>query len=121
MKTEKFSGTMENAYGKPLATPINFEGEYEAYENKAEVEAANDLLKDQEVVDFRNTQRKANARQKAMQAQLDAAGIPKPSLENDSQLRLKTVYKTFIAKGKSHQEARDLAASMLGDAWEDGE
>lgn len=119
MKTETFEGTMENAYGKPLAQPIAFSGEYSAYENIAEVTAANDLLKDKEVVDVRNAQAKSNARQKAMQAALDAAGIVKPTLENDGQLRLKSMHKILVASGKTDAEARTIAANIVGESWSD--
>jgi len=118
MKTEQFTGTMENAYSKPLQTPIDFAGEYEAFEKYAEI-PANELPKEQEIVDFLNNKRKANARQKAMQIALDAAGIVRPTLENDEQLRLKKMYDIFIANKQTHEEARALAASSLGLVWAD--
>lgn len=117
MKTEKFKGTMENAYGKPLPTPIAFAGEYDAFENLQEVKDKNEYPKDEEIVDFANNRRKAAARQKQMQAALDAAGIEKPTLDNDPQLQLKTVYKALIAAGKSEAEARNIASATLGVAW----
>jgi hypothetical protein len=119
MKTVKFSGVIENAYGKKLEAPITFEAEFEAFENKAEVEKANELLKDEEIVDFRNAQRKANARQKAMQAALDAAKIEKPTLENDPDLRLRKMYDIFVANGSTHEEARANAATALNLTWSD--
>ena len=117
MKTTKFSGVIENAYGKKLDAPISFEAEYEAFENKAEVEAAGAMLKDEEIVDFRNAQAKANARQKAMQVALDAAKIVKPTLENDPDLRLRKMYDIFIANGSTHDEARENAATALNLKW----
>lgn len=119
MKTTKFSGVIENAYGKKLDAPITFDAEFDAFETKAEVEKANELLKDEEVVDFRNAQRKANARQKAMQAALDAAGIVKPTLENDEQLRLRKMYDIFVANGSTPEEARANAAAALNLVWSD--
>jgi hypothetical protein len=119
MKTETFDGVMENAYGKKLDAPIAFSGEYEAYENHAEVVSAKDELNEKEVVDFRNNQRKANARQKAMQAALDAAGIVKPTIENDEQLRLKKMYDVLVANKATHDEARAVAAATLKLNWAD--
>lgn len=119
MKATKFSGVIENAYGKKLETPITFDAEYDAYENHDEVVAEKDELKPQEVVDFRNAQKKANARQKAMQVALDAANIVKPTLENDEQLRLRKMYDIFIANGSAHDEARKNAAAALNLKWSD--
>src|SRR5262245_15861989 len=114
MKTEKFSGTIESAYGKPVSPALKFEGEYNAFENKEEVASKNELPSDDELVAFVNNKRKANARQKAMQAALDAAGYEKPTLETDPQLQLRTLYKVFTAAGKSDAEAKTLASSTLG-------
>ena len=117
MKTEKFSGTIESAYGKPVSPAIKFEGEYSAFESVEEVRTKNEYPSDDEVVTFVNNKKKANARQKAMQAALDAAGYEKPTLETDPQLQLRTLYKVFIASGKSETEARALASSTLGVEW----
>lgn len=119
MKTEKFSGTIENAYGKPVAPALKFEGTYQAYETKAEIEAQGDLPTDKEIVAYRNAQRKAAARQASFNSTLEAAGIEKPTLENDVLLQLKTLYKTLVAAKKSHAEARAMAATMLGVEWPD--
>lgn len=117
MKTETFSGTIESAYGKPVSPALKFDGKYEAFESVEEVRSKNEFPSDDEVVNFVNNKRKANARQKSMQSALDAAGYEKPTLENDDQLQLRTLYKVFIAAGKGEQEAKDLASSTLGKAW----
>lgn len=118
MKTEKFNGVMENAYGKKLETAIPFEGTYEALDSYAEAKEKNELPSESEIVDFLNTRRKANARSKSMQAALDAAGIVRPTLENDSQLQLQGIYKSLMASGKkTHEEARAIAATTLGVDW----
>lgn len=98
MTTEKFSGTIENAYGKPLSKPVNFEGEYEAYENIDEIRAANDFPSNDDVVDYVNNKRKASARQKSMQAALEAAGYEKPTLETDEDLQIATIVKALLAR-----------------------
>jgi hypothetical protein len=121
MKTVKFDGTIESAYGNPVSPALSFAGEYQAFENIDEVRQKNEVPSDDEVVTFCNNKRKANARQKSMTAALEAAGIEKPTLETDALLRLKTLYKVFIASGKSEQEARDLATSTIGVEWPAGQ
>jgi hypothetical protein len=120
MQTKKFSGVSENAYGKPIA-PLKYETSFEAFDNADEIRSAGEWPKDTDVVKFVNAQRKANARQKAMQAAWDAAGLIKPTLENDEQLRLKSMHKIFVAAGKSETEARTLASAALGIEWADSD
>ena len=119
MKTELFESVAEVAHGKKLVKPIPYSGAFEVYDSYAEVVSANDLLSEKEVVDTRNRERRASARAKALQAALDAAGIVKPTLENDEQLRLKKMYEIFVASKKSHDEARALASAALGITWND--
>ena len=98
MQTEKFEGTIEQAYGKAVSPAVNFEGDYTKYENIDEIRTANDFPSNDDVVNFVNAKRKANARQKAMQAALDAAGYEKPTLENDEDLQVKTIVKALLAR-----------------------
>lgn len=98
MTTEKFAGSIENAYGKPLPKPVNFEGEYEAYETIEEIRSANDFPSNDDVVDYVNNKRKASARQKSMTAALDAAGYEKPTLETDEDLQVATIVKALLAR-----------------------
>ena len=113
MKSEKFSGTMESAYGKVLPNKVEFSGDFQAYENIQEIRDAKDEPSDDEVVSFVNSKRKAAARQKAMNTALDAAGIQKPTLE-DPQVQLATIIKALVASGRSEAEATALAESTLG-------
>lgn len=119
MTTEKFNGTIENAYGKPVSPALKFEGEFQAYETVDEIRNQGDYPKDAEIVSFRNTQRKAAARQAAFNATLEAAGFEKPTLENDEQLQLRSMYKVLVAAKKSHEEARAIASTTLGIQWAD--
>ena len=118
MKTETFSGTIENAYGKTLATPVKFDGSFDAFENYTELQNQNELPSHDDVVKFVNDKRKANARQKAMAAALEAAGIEKPTLETDVQLQLKTMYKTLRAAKKDHATAKSTAETLIGAAFD---
>lgn len=118
MENKTGKSTATTAYGSKLETPIAYEFSYQAYQNIDEVKAANDLLTDEEVVKVRNTERLSNARQKALQAALDAAGIVKPTIENDEQLRLREMFKVLMASKKySEEQARALAATTLGIEW----
>jgi hypothetical protein len=118
MTKEKFSGTIENYYGKPLATALSYEAETDNFDGIDEVKSANEFPKDSEIVTFVNAKRKAVIRQRAMQAAVDAAGIVKPTLENDGQLRLKNVFKILVAGGTPEAEARDIASTATGVSWE---
>jgi hypothetical protein len=116
-KNTKFEGIVENGRGRKLDTPLKYEAEYDAFETRAEVIAANEDLTDEDVVNKANDKRKAAARGKAINAALDAAGIPKQTLE-DEQFRLRKMYDVLVANGKSHDEARAIAATVLGLTWD---
>ncbi len=105
---------MESAYGKKLPTPVNYTGTFESYENVGEIRSANDWPSDDEVVSFRNTQKRNNARQKFMQEALDKAGVVKPTLENSEELRVKNIVDSLVASGKSVEEATAIARAALG-------
>jgi len=113
MKNETYKGTIESAYGNILATALKFEGQFEAYETIDELKTANDMPSNDEIVKFVNDKRKANARQKSMQAALDAAGIAKPTLENP-EVQFKSMVKILVANGKSETEAKAIASAALG-------
>jgi hypothetical protein len=113
MKSETFKGTIESAYGKTLPQKLTFSGSFEAYENVQELRDANVFPKDEDIVAFVNAKEKANARQKAMNEVLSAAGIEKPTLE-DPQVQLATIVKALRASGRSEDEAIALAETTLG-------
>jgi hypothetical protein len=113
MTPEKFSGTIESAYGSTLPSAVKFEGTYDKYANYEEAVAAQDLPSRDEQLALINNKRKANARQKAMQAALDAAGISKPTLD-DPQVQLKTIIKALVASGKDEATATQIAEATLG-------
>lgn len=134
MKTTPFEGEMENAHSKKLTelrvknadgTPGEFNtvakfkyaATFEAFENLAEVKAANEFPSDTEIVDAVNNKRKAAARQKAMTAVLDANNILKPDVKNDIVLRLRKMADLFEANGSTPEEARAEAAAALKLEW----
>jgi LPS O-antigen subunit length determinant protein (WzzB/FepE family) len=112
------TSTATTAYGKKLDAPINYEYKWSTYANIDELRTAKDELTDEEQVKVRNTERQNNARQKALQAALDAAGIVKPTIENDEQLRLRDMFKVLMSSKKyTEEQARDLASTTLGIEW----
>lgn len=108
----EFEGTIENAYGQELETAIAFKGSYEhvlSYESISPKE----LPDREDIVSFVNAKRKANARQKSMQAALDAAGIKKPTLD-DPAVQYREMVKILVKSGKSEVEAKAVASAALG-------
>ena len=118
MENKTGKATANTAYGVKLDTPIVYDYKWTAYATIEELTAANDLLTADEQVKVRNTERQNNARQKALQAALDTAGIVKPTIENDEQLRLREMFKVLMASKRYTEEAaRELASNTLGIAW----
>ena len=113
VKTVEFDGVMENAYGKELETALSFDGSYEHILNFESI-PAKELPDNDDLLTLVNNKRKANARQKAMQAVLDNAGIKKPTLENDRDLQIRTMVKVLVATGKTEAVARQIAETAIG-------
>jgi hypothetical protein len=127
MKTETLKGTIESAFGVKLPSALEYNGSFESYENVGEVRSANDMPSDDEVVSFRNTQRRNNKRQALMTDALETASkkflaeggdkdknpYVKPTLETSPDLRFKVIYDALIAAGKSEQEATETAKAAL--------
>lgn len=111
-KTTTFKGTMENAYGSPLPTPINYSGSFEELVKGDEIPAKESPDAD-ELLSYVNNKRKANARQKSMQSALDAAGIAKPTLD-DPEVQFKQMVKILTTAGRSDADARQMANANLG-------
>jgi hypothetical protein len=114
VEVKQFDGRMENAYGKELDTPIDFEGTYEHLKSYDAI-PAKELPDKKEVLAYVNRKRLANERQKAMQAALDAAGIVKPTMETDEELQIRSIVRGLVAS-KKHDEAsaRAVARQILG-------
>jgi hypothetical protein len=116
MKQNIYDATVKTAYGKAIE-PIPFKYSVAEYETIAEVQAASDMPTEKEILDFRNTQRVNNARSKQTTAVLLAAGYKKPTLEEDDQLKLREMYKIFIAAKNTPDEARAKASAALNIEW----
>lgn len=130
MKTEKFKGVIESAYGQPLATALKFEGEFNAFtlpdaaketavtfSTPDGADAITDVVSYGDLYSLVNNKRKANARQKSMQAALDAAGINKPVVDatpEGLQVAARQMVKMLVATGKSEADATQLAEATLG-------
>ena len=122
MVKKTFKSTAYTAHKKKLEKPLQYGGDFMAYENIDEVRAANDYPNDRDVVRLKNAQRKAKALAASKTAALEAIGIVKPTLENDDQLKLREFVKVLMSSKKYTLEAaRALAATTLGIEWEDGD
>jgi hypothetical protein len=136
MTKETFKGIIESANGKKLreltqkdgspiagldaAGRLNYSTEYTYFDSIEELKSAPDAYpSDKDILNFVNAQRKANARAAAINKELENAGVVKPTLENDDQMVLRTIYKGLIAAKKSHEEARAIASQSTGIAWAD--
>lgn len=115
MKVTSFKGVIENAYGKPLPTPLKYQGDFEELEKGDEIPAKEQPDAD-ELLSYVNNKRKSNARQKAMQASLTAAGIEKPTLENPEE-QFKQMVKILTTAGKDEATAKQIANSTLGTSY----
>lgn len=115
-KRTKFSGVMENAYGKALPTPIKYNGDFEELIDgdaipEKEKPDGDDLLK------WVNNRRKASERQKSMQVALDAANIEKPTLD-DPEEQFKGMVRILVKAGKDEEMARQMANANLGTTFD---
>ena len=118
MEKKTGSSVAKTAYGQKLANPIAYDYKWENFTGFAELEAAKQTLTEEEQVKVRNVEAQNNARAAALQVALDAAGIVKPTLDNDEQLRLREMFKVLMSSKKyTDDEARELAATTLGLSW----
>lgn len=121
MKSLSKTTKAESAFGKRLATPLSYTFSWKEYETTAEFVEARAELSIDEQRKARNTIAKTKARAASLAAALDAAGITRPTEENDPQLRLTNVYNSLIANKMSEEQARETASKILGIEWEDDE
>ena len=118
MKTEKFDGTIGNAYGNQLATEVPFAGSFEKFTTYDEVTAAKELPTNKEVLQWANAKRKAAAVSKSRTEALTAAGINPPA-KDDPKVLTREFVKTLVLAGKTRDEAIDLARMSLGAKFYD--
>lgn len=111
-KTTKFTGVIENAYGKALTVPIKYAGEFEELLEGDEI-PAKEQPEPKEILAFVNNRRKASARQASMNVALNAAGIEKPTLA-EPEVQFKEMTKILVAAGRSQEQARQMANANLG-------
>jgi hypothetical protein len=114
-QTTTFKGTIENAYGNPLPKPINYNGEFEELQ-KGDALPEKEAPDAEELLAYVNNKRKANARQKAMQSALDAAGITKPTLDQP-EVQFKQMVKILTTAGRTEEQARQMANANLGTSF----
>jgi hypothetical protein len=126
MQTKQKKAVANTSFGK-AHPPLPFSYEWQVYDTTDEMVAAKDEMTLEERRKARNTEKQNNARGKALKAAQDAAGIVKPTAENDEQVRLKDVYKTLLTAKVNGQpkytdeQAREVASTVTGVSWEDDE
>lgn len=137
-KRETFSGNMENFYNRPLAkievkegfapmpASIKFDASYDKLLDIASVREVGEYPSEDDILAFVNNKRKANARQKQMQKEVDDRGGIRPTLLNDDQLKLKQAFDVLMAqttpdgsKKYTEDEAKAKASIFLGIEWAD--
>ena len=110
----------KRAYNKDLPAAVPFSFKWRIFESIEEMQAAGAQMTPKQQLKAVNAANKQTARQAALTAALDAAGIVRPTIENDDQLRLRNMYTVLMSsKRYSEEEARELAATNLGVEWAD--
>jgi hypothetical protein len=118
MKEFTKNTSTQRAYNKDLPNKVPFTFSWKIYENEAEMLAAGAQMTPKQQLKAINAAAKQTARQASLTAALDAAGIVRPTIENDDQLRLKNMYTVLMSsKRYSEDEARELASNTLGIEW----
>ena len=123
-KTE-ITGTIENAYGRELSElkfkegsapvkSIDYVGSYDHVNALASV-PKDEYPSDEDLLKLVNDKRKANARQKAYQKALDDAGVIKPTMADDDEMKIKSIVVGLVASKRYNEvTARAAARKMLG-------
>lgn len=126
MEKKTSTATAETAHGKVLPTPITFGYEWTVYANVEEVKAADKWPNDRKIVKMVNAMAKAAGRSAGQAAAFDAAGIIKPTAENDPQVALKDMARTLSLQKNADgtpkftaEEIRKRASQALGIEWAD--
>lgn len=136
----KFSKFMANYWGKPLTAltdaagnpgpaTLNYAGEFPKYGTPEDVRAANAWPDDKKIVKFVNRDAQSKAKSAAMAAAVESAGLVKPTIANDPQLRLKDAADSYFAnllaknpamdKDEARSIARAKASEFLEIEWDD--
>lgn len=107
-KTETGKATVATAFGETLPKAIEYTFSYVALENVEQVRQAEEFPTDEDIVEYVNNKRKANARQKALLDALEAAGYKKPS---SAMSPWDKMVKLLTANGRTQSEAEQIATA----------
>jgi len=122
MKEFTKNTSTKRAYNKDLPTAVPFTFKWKIFENEDELVAAGAQMSLKQQLKAVNAAAKQTARQASLTEALTAAGIERPTIENDDQLRLKNMYTVLMSsKRYSEDEARELASNTLGIEWAEDE
>jgi hypothetical protein len=124
-KIESFDGKIESAYGRelkanrfkdgfPVVSVLNYTATYEKLEKYDDIPEKEMPDKD-DILAVVNNARKANARQKARGDALEVAGVIKPTMADDDELKIKSIMVGLLAsKLYTEVTARAFARKALG-------
>jgi hypothetical protein len=126
MEKKTATATADTAYGKKLETPITFDYSWTSYATVDEVRAADKWPNDRKIVKMVTAMAKAAGRSAGQAAAFEAAGIIKPTAENDPQVALKDMARTLALQKNADgtrkftdEEVRKRASLALGIEWAD--
>lgn len=119
MKSITWKSTLRTIWGLTVSPAVPISGTIQAFESVEEMRNKGEYPSESQILKFKNAQIKAADKQKVSIAAATNAGLVKPTLENDAQLRLKNIYKTLLANGQSEVEARKNASAVLNIEWAD--
>lgn len=120
MKELSKNTSTKRAYNRDLPEKVPFSFKWKIFENAEEMVAAGGQLTLKQQLKAVNAANKQTARQAALTEALEAAGIVRPTIENDDQLRLKNMFTVLMSsKRYSEEEAREIASTNLGVEWAD--
>lgn len=106
---------LDNTSGTKLAegTTIPFAGKANQFENIDEVKLAGMYPDDKKIIVYVNRDMVAKARNRALTQACDDAGVIKPTVNNDADIRLKDMIKILKASGLSEEDATSVARKTL--------
>lgn len=126
MQKKSDTSSFSTFYGTKLPEAISFEYSWTEYPDVDSMVAAKAELTLEEQLKVVNSDRQIAARAAALTIAQKNAGLVKPTAENNDQVRLKDLYKNLQTAKKqdgsrkyTDAEAKELASTVSGVAWQD--
>lgn len=115
MLTKHWKANITTAYGKAVVPAIKIAGTYNHYTSVDEVQKAYGKPGEFEkfVLESATAADKASTVAQARTAALKDKGIEAPKMENSRELQVKSIMAGLIASGRSEEDARKVAESLV--------